>query len=230
MPVEGPLPSGHDAFGLIETFKWSPTAGYDHLDQHLARLRSSAVLLGFAYRREAVEGALTAFAAELGDAPARVRLVLSSSGSAEVAATPLGCPATAYRVAVAGTRHSSGDPWLRHKTTRRDRYERPLAAAVATGADEVLFLNERDELCEGARCNVFVRRGAMLLTPPLACGVLPGTLRASLIATGGAQEALLGLPDLDAAPAWFMGNSVRGLVPATLALPVSGIRPLPVTP
>ena len=79
----------------------------------------------------------------------------------------------------------------------------------------MIFLNERFELCEGARTNLFLRRGATLLTPALTCGLLPGVLRASLLASGAAREAVLTRDDL-AQGEVLMGNSVRGLVPARL--------------
>ncbi|MBU6527649.1 aminotransferase class IV [Methylocystis sp. MJC1] len=145
----------------------------------------------------------------------RVRLVLSRDGSIETSATPIEPvpPETVWRVALAERRFSSADPLLWHKTTRRALYEDALAeAAKRQGADEVLFLNERDELCESARCNLFVPSGDVLLTPPLSSGLLPGTLRASLIAQGRAREAVLRLDDLGRE--FYLGNSVRGLVRA----------------
>jgi len=80
------------------------------------------------------------------------------------------------------------------------------------GTDEVLFLNQRGEVTEGARSNVFVRRGDILLTPPLDAGLLNGCLRAELIANGTAQEARLTPDDLSGEV--FFGNSLRGLIPA----------------
>ena len=52
-------------------------------------------------------------------------------------------------------------------------------------------------------------------TPPLACGCLPGILRAELLASGRVQEAVLTETDLPRARLW-MGNALRGLIPATL--------------
>jgi para-aminobenzoate synthetase/4-amino-4-deoxychorismate lyase len=76
----------------------------------------------------------------------------------------------------------------------------------------VLFLNERSELTEGAISSLFVRIGGQLLTPPLACGVLPGVLRQHILATDStAQERVLLPSDLYTADAVFLGNSVRGL-------------------
>lgn len=147
----------------------------------------------------------------------RVRLVLWRDGAIETSATPIDPvpPETIWRVAIAARRFSSSDPLLRHKTTRRALYEDTLAEAMKTrGAEEVLFLNERDELCEGARCTLFVPQGDVLLTPPLSCGLLPGTLRAKLIAAGRAREAILRLQEL--ARDFYLGNSVRGLVRARL--------------
>jgi para-aminobenzoate synthetase/4-amino-4-deoxychorismate lyase len=59
-----------------------------------------------------------------------------------------------------------------------------------------------------------VERGGRLLTPPLASGLLPGTLRAELMAEGRAIERILELEDLESAEAVYLGNSVRGLVRA----------------
>ena len=219
MPSQGAFPGAGDrAFGLIETLKWSREDGYVLFQEHMRRLGHSAETLAFAFPRDLIERRLADFATGLSDSPSRVRMVLLQNGSVELSASPLGIvPTLFYRVVLAEPRHRSDDPWLRHKTTMRDRYERPLAAAVASAkADEVVFLNERDELCEGARSNIFVRRDGQLLTPPLSCGLLPGTLRVHLLASGQAKEAVLHVPDLAAPAEWYMGNSVRNLVPASL--------------
>ena len=63
---------------------------------------------------------------------------------------------------------------------------------------------------------MFLAQGETLLTPPLASGLLPGTLRARLLAEGKAREDYLALEDLENSE-FFMGNSVRGLVRARLA-------------
>lgn len=148
----------------------------------------------------------------------RVRLVLSRDGALDVTTTPIDAvpPETVWRVVVAQKRFDSRNPLLRHKTTRRALYEDELARAMREqGADEVLFLNERDELCESARCNLFAPQGGRLLTPPLSSGLLPGTLRASLLAQGRATEAVLRLADLP--ETFWLGNSVRGPVRARRA-------------
>ena len=85
------------------------------------------------------------------------------------------------------------------------------------GLFEVLFFNTRGELCEGAFTNVFLRREGRMLTPPVSSGLLPGVLREALLLTGEAEEAVLTQDDLEQAEALWVGNSLRGLIPAALA-------------
>lgn len=121
-----------------------------------------------------------------------------------------------WTILPATERLRSDDPLLAHKTTRRDAYDRARAEAAAAGADEAILCNERGELCEGAFTSLFLRRAETLLTPPLACGLLPGILRAELLEAGRAREAVLTLDDLEGAEAIYMGNSLRGLIRARL--------------
>jgi branched-subunit amino acid aminotransferase/4-amino-4-deoxychorismate lyase len=76
----------------------------------------------------------------------------------------------------------------------------------------VVFCNQKGEITEGARSNIFVQHGDILLTPPLEAGVLPGVLRSELIAEGKACEKRLKPEDL--AGEVFFGNSLRGLIAA----------------
>ena len=208
------FPSTHD-FELIETLRWTRGGGYYLLAEHFARLETSAAALGFRYAADDLRRALDAIVADTSAEILRVRLTLARGGKIATSATPIALPAPGaiWRLAIAPTRFDSADPLLRHKTTRRAVYEDALVAAQqASGADEVIFCNERDELCEGARCNLFLADGEMLLTPPLRCGLLPGVLRTHLLQSGRAREALLRLEDISPERMLYMGNSVRGLV------------------
>ena len=218
MSDQGPVPEWRDEqFGLIETLLWTQGEAYYLLAEHLARLAASSATLGFVCNAETVASALAKAVTATEHPHLRVRLVLSRDGAIETSITPIApVPSTTiWRVALAQKRFRADDPMLRHKTTRRALYEEELAQATERdGVDEILFLNEHDEICEGARVNLFVPRGDRLITPPLSCGLLPGTLRARLIAEGRAIEAALTLKDLP--PQFYLGNSVRGLVRATL--------------
>ncbi len=219
MSDQGAIPDRRVSdFGLIETLLWTREEGFFLLAEHLERLRRSSARLGFRCDETRVVEALITHAVEGITEPEteylRVRIVLSADGAIESSATRIEpVPENAvWTVAVAERRFLSTEPLLRHKTTRRELYEIELARS---NADEVLFLNERDEVCEGARANVFLAREGVLLTPPLSSGLLPGTLRAHLLREGRAREAVLRLADFEGAE-FYMGNSVRGLVRGAL--------------
>ncbi|MTD94491.1 aminodeoxychorismate synthase component I [Hyphomicrobium sp. xq] len=205
-------------FELIETLLHDPAqGGFVLLERHMERLANSARYFAFAFDERAVRAALAkAVAGTTGRL--RVRLLLAEGGEVSVTSTPLPAadPDATMRYAVSSSRVDSNDLFLFHKTTRRELYdrERPEYAA-RLGSDEVVYLNERGELTEGSFTNIFIERDGTLLTPPLSAGLLPGTLRAELIAEGRARESILTLDDLAAADAVYLGNSVRGLVVAT---------------
>jgi para-aminobenzoate synthetase/4-amino-4-deoxychorismate lyase len=100
---------------------------------------------------------------------------------------------------------------LTHKTSERRSYDEARARA---GTFEVLFVDEDGFLTEGSFTNVFVRRGERMLTPPLRRGLLPGILREQLLESGLAAEADLRPGDLEGG--FFIGNSLRGLMPAVI--------------
>lgn len=203
---------------LIETLKWSPEEGFVLLGRHIARLLSSAAYLGLsADGAEATTRLVTE--SQAWTAPMRVRLTLSET-SVDITAVPLPPNPDKFRFLVASEVLQSNSVWLAHKTTNRAFYDQPrIKAHDEFGVDEVVFLNERGEMTEGSITNLFIERGGKLLTPALSSGLLPGTLRAELIETGRAEEAILTLADLQSADAIFLGNSVRGLIRAELFEP-----------
>jgi len=220
MPAEGALRDGTAAgLELIETLRWEPDEGFLRLARHLARLDGSARDLGFSCDRAAVRAAL-AQAVDGAEAARRVRLTLAQNGLTKASARPFGLqpPDTVWRLKLAAARLASGDALLRHKTTRRDAYEAARGEFAPAEADEVLLLNERGEVCEGTITSLFVDAddGTQLRTPALSCGLLAGVLRAEMLETGKAVEAVLSAEDLRTAKALFVGNSLRGLIRARL--------------
>jgi len=218
--AQGPLRDGEPAgFDLIETLRWEPGVGFVRLDRHLARLASSAAELGFAFDRERAAATL-AEAVRGAQTPMRARLLLPSDGSASVTVQPFAAlpEGTLWRLKLASTTLRSGDRLLRHKTTRREAYAQARAEYPTAEVDEVLLANERGEVCEGTITTLFADFGdGILLTPHLDCGLLAGVLRAELLDRGQARQAILPAADLGKAKALFVGNSLRGLIPARLA-------------
>jgi 4-amino-4-deoxychorismate lyase len=218
MPAQSPLPERqHCDLGLIETMLWKRESGIALLPLHLARLSRSAAAFGFPVLIEEINEAVLAVVSNAPEDRLRLRLVVKSDGSRTLAATPepVMPEGAIWRVAIAERRLDPADPLIRHKTTMRQHFDEARAIATANGADEALFLNDAGEVCEGAITSIFVERGAVLLTPALECGLLPGVLRESLIGSGKAEEARLRLADL--AGGFYLGNAVRGLFHARLA-------------
>lgn len=206
------------AFSLIETFRLDPDGRLSHLERHLARLAASAAYFDFPCNLEEIRASLLGAAEERRKNEAQVlRLSLSPRGTLTFHERALSLQdGRPWSIQVATTRTDSQDPFLFHKTTHRAPYDEALAEAQSAGFDEAIFLNERGELTEGCITNLFLEREGILMTPPVECGLLPGTLRAELIEAGRAVERILTLDDLGAAASLFVGNSVRGLIPATL--------------
>ena len=198
-------------FDLIETLRFDPDEGLVRLPRHMERLAASAAHWRFAFDRHFVLNQLQATVGELAGA-SRVRILLAPNGNVAIQASPLPqMPARHVEVALALLGVDPADPRLFHKTTDRDFYDAPRQAS---GAFELLFVNERGELTEGSFTSLFVPRDGKLLTPPLSAGLLPGVLRAELLDTGEATEAALTPADL--AGGFFIGNSLRGLIAARL--------------
>ncbi len=191
---------------------------YPLLPLHLERLQASARSLGFACRLPTLAAALAAEASSRQSGVFRVRLRLAHDGCCHVAVAPLlDEPCRQWRAVLAAEALPADDYLLRHKTTARARYERTLAALAARPeVFDAIFFNSRGEVCEGARSSVFVERDGLLLTPPLACGLLPGVLRRQLLEAGRAREQVLRLDDLRAPAAVFLGNALRGLLPVII--------------
>jgi 4-amino-4-deoxychorismate lyase len=202
--VEGALRGRAGDARLIETLLLDG-AGFPRLPLHLARLAAGAGALGFPCDLVVVERALRG---AVGAGPLRVRLTLGAAGDVEVTVAALPAAKAVWRLGLAAERLESGDPWLRVKSTRRAAYD-AARAALPQGLDEVVFLNERGEVCDGTITTVFFDRGQGMRTPPLSCGLLPGVLRAEL----AVPEEVLLAAELPRVRLW-VGNALRGLIPA----------------
>ncbi len=214
---------------LIETFKWTAADGFVRLDQHLERVAKSAA----AFYRPIDLG-------EIGDKlhqhveglaePQRIRLTLSRSGIVHITSSTIVASSTQQHpsICIAGPRVLSSDMLLQHKTSKRELFNGVRGEAIKKhGVIDVIFLNEKDEVTQGAISNIFAEIDGVLITPPLESGLLGGIMRQTIL--GGPQqtkEAKLTQGDLKRASNLYICNSVRDLVPVTLldVAPVSIVR------
>ncbi|UVW30481.1 aminodeoxychorismate synthase component I [Massilia sp. H6] len=204
---------------IFETIRASRDDGCRHLEQHLARLAASCHAFGHPFDPDAARAALSHACLGLPSGQLhRLRLSVAPSGALALQAAPLQPLNEPVAVLLAAKPTCSGDVFLRHKTSRRSRYDAAWRAAEAQGAFDTLFFNERGELTEGGRSNVFVRIGAAWYTPPLACGLLPGVMRAVLLAAPAwhASERVITRAMLEQADDLVVCNALRGPLRAVI--------------
>ncbi|MFM0317139.1 aminodeoxychorismate synthase component I [Paraburkholderia nemoris] len=217
------LTGAEPGFELFETMYATREEGVRHLSRHLARLSASAATLGFKLDDENEIRAQIAekCAALPTQTPHRMRLALSKNGAVQITAAVLTPLADSTVGVLLGLDHDfpttgANDPLLRHKTTRRAEYDRGWREAEAKGAFDTLFFNERGELTEGGRSNVFVKLAGRWWTPPLESGVLPGIMRGVLLEDPDLRpaERVLTRVDVQNAEALLVCNALRGAVKA----------------
>jgi para-aminobenzoate synthetase/4-amino-4-deoxychorismate lyase len=195
-------------FTLIESLLFEEGRGYFLLDLHLRRLESSSGYFGFAFDRGKVLQSLEEEGVRL-KGKSKVRLELSRDGSCFIEVEQLGKGSNpdSGHVRLAAARVDSSDPFLYHKTSNRNLYSRE--AGKRPDCFDVIFLNERGEITEGANNNIVIRRGKEMLTPKMECGLLPGTFRQFLLNAGEIREGTITSHELESADEIYLINSVR---------------------
>jgi para-aminobenzoate synthetase/4-amino-4-deoxychorismate lyase len=197
-------------FQLLETLRWEPATGYSLLARHLERLASSADYFGYPCDLRSIRHQLERLGRRLTAGAHRIRLLLADDGSVSLEPSPLPLENSRWRVALAHRGVDSQDPFLFHKTTHRELYER--RRRDFPDHDDVLLWNEAGEITESTRANIVLRRGDRLLTPPVDCGLLAGTFRGELLDKGEIVEERIPIERLDEADEILLVNSVRGWI------------------
>lgn len=230
---------GGGVFEAIKVVDRQPFA----LTRHLRRMAASSEPLGlevpFDTVRTAVDEILATPAA--GRSPCWLRITVTT-GSAPMASGERGTPTVVAAVAPMASWPRTATavvvPWARNdrgattglKTISYADNAIALRYAHAHGADEALFGNTRDQLCEGAGSNVAVVLDGRLVTPPLSSGCLAGVTRELLLEwfgdlkeddvpldrLGEVEEAFLTSTSRDVHPiASLDGRDLPALGPAT---------------
>ena len=195
-------------FSLLETLKWEPSVGYILLERHLKRLKESAEYFSYPFRRDEILNLLIRQSSRFPGRHQRVRLLLKESGELSCEEKDYYLPAC-WTLTAAAEAVDSRNPFLYHKTSNREVYEKQKALHPET--DDVLLWNERGEITESCIANVVVVLKGEHLTPPVSCGLLAGTYRQELLENAKIKERVLTLEDLKQAERIYLINSVRGV-------------------
>jgi para-aminobenzoate synthetase/4-amino-4-deoxychorismate lyase len=199
-------------FSLLESMLWTPEEGYFLLPYHLARLQNSAAYFSYSADMDAVRDTLASFARTLPKAAHKVRLLVAKDGGvtlqSETLAESLGDAAVhPQRCCLAPEPVDSTNLFLYHKTTNRSVYEQALESCP--GYADVILWNEKGEVTESCIANVVVELDDELYTPPIQCGLLPGTFRAYLLEQRKVKERVVTVEDFAQSPHVYLISSVR---------------------
>lgn len=202
-------------FDILETLALE--AGHlRHREDHLARMAASAAHFGHRWDPVQAHACLQALAQGHPQGLWRVRLLLSASGNFTAQAYAMEPSPRQVRLQLADhPMDAVHSEFVRFKTTRRAHYDAftPTASDVF---DSVLW-NDQGEITECTRGNIAMRVDGRWVTPPLACGLLPGVGRALALREGRLTEAVVRVDALAAVEGWAFVNSLRGWIDAILA-------------
>jgi para-aminobenzoate synthetase/4-amino-4-deoxychorismate lyase len=178
------------------------------LERHLARMRATADYFGFRFDEREFSSELNRISSTRAAGRWKVRLLSTKDVKCNAEAIELGKPCEApLRVGLAAEPVDTADRFLFHKTTNRAVYETALASRG--DCDDVILWNEKGEVTESTIANVVVVIGDDYFTPPLASGLLAGTFREELLATGKIRERVIHREELKQAGEIYLINSVQ---------------------
>ncbi len=215
------LPSATGLFETIAVIHGEP----QRLQSHIQRMRASAFALGISFDSEIAEKLiLDACASFDKNLSYRLRLDLAYNGALSVSSAVIHQTNEPVKIFWATdilpgdvTMHS-GDALLRHKVSARTLYDQAWQEATKLGGFDALFCNEQGLVTEGGRTSIFVKpKGSSeWLTPPVSAGLLPGVMRAALLADPkmNARETNLTIKDVSMADEIILSNALRGAIKA----------------
>lgn len=200
-------------FSLLETMRLED-GRVVRLDRHLARLAGSARHFAYAVDEARIRAALDETCRAHPQGQWRVRLLVSRDGAPTIECTPYVPDPRPWRVTFASAPVDSRDPFLANKTTNRVVYD--SARLARPDVNDVILSNERDEITEGTLANVVAEIDGVRYTPPVASGLLGGTFRSELLASGQIRERVLTRGDIMGASRLWLINSVREWIDVVL--------------
>ncbi|MDB5938976.1 MAG: para-aminobenzoate synthase, subunit, partial [Polaromonas sp.] len=202
-------------FDLLETLALQD-GQLRHAAEHLARLASAAAHFGYQWEPLQVEHGLHELAQAHAQGLWRVRLLLGAQGRPRAQAFAMDASPAQVRLQLADRPlPDAHGEFVRFKTTRRAHYD--AFTPAAPGVFDTVLWNPEGEITECTRGNVAMLIGGRWVTPPLACGLLPGIGRALALRDGRLVEAVVRRDDLPRVQGWAFLNSLRGWVGAEIA-------------
>jgi branched-chain amino acid aminotransferase len=224
-------------YGLYETIR-AYEGKLFRLDAHLRRLEDSAQQIGIKLDLPALRQGVLDTVRTNGFSDTRVRITVSL-GEGTMTPNVRSCQIPTvlvlageyhpfapekyergFSVVVSSIRKNSRSPVTFMKSANSMENMLARQQAREAGADESLFLNDRNYLTEASGSNAFVIENGVVKTPRLKNGILPGVTRAAILELAGPagleiKEDDLRLGRLLASSEAFLSNSLIEVMPLT---------------
>ncbi|MBX2977029.1 MAG: aminotransferase class IV, partial [Ignavibacteriaceae bacterium] len=206
------LLESNDYFELIETIRVNGKA-ISLLDKHLTRLKNASEYFLFEFDEKFIIANINNTLNKLNsDKSYKMRLLLSKWGRSEIKVEEIDTMQAKVKCLINSERINSSDKFQYFKTTNRKLYNKIVSTPQYSQYFDVIYFNEKNELCEGARTNIFIRKDEKYFTPEISCGILNGIMREKFIEEVSAIQTKLFLEDLLTADEVILTNSVRGII------------------
>jgi para-aminobenzoate synthetase/4-amino-4-deoxychorismate lyase len=207
------LTEPEDYFEIFETMKFQ-NGEIKFLDEHLERMKSAAEYFLFRFSKGRIRKQIQKKIAELDSEKSKVvKILLDKWGKLKINLSDLRATENEVSVIISKSKIDSRDKFRFFKTTNRKLYDDEYAYFNSNGFYEVLYLNEKENLVEGSRTNIFFRKENTWFTSSLESGVLPGIYRNKFMEIqGDVIEKNITLGELIEMDELLLTNAVRGEV------------------
>lgn len=184
------------------------------LNEHILRMKQAADYFLFAFDdlkvKKKIFSELKKFDREK---IYRLKIILTKTGSVNIQAEEFIQNNSRVRIILSENRINSRNKFQYFKTSNRKLYDSEFKHYKSKGYFDVIYLNENDDIAEGSITNIFVKKGDVITTPSLQCGILSGIYRKYYIRTHPEiKEKRISLDELITADEIILTNSLRGAV------------------
>lgn len=210
---------GSGLFETIRIYHGNPA----FLAEHIDRMFSSAEVLGYPLRYTKEELMKNAYSLISANEVIHGILRLSCTAGGTLLITtsdqvPYGedLYKTGINAVITNVRRNETSIIVKHKTLNYLENIIAKREAASQGYQEVLFLNTKEKLAEGAVSNIFIVKNGTLITPDLESGLLPGIMRQIVLklATDYPLEGrVVSVDELWSADECFITNSLMEIMP-----------------
>ena len=212
-------------YGLFETIKCEQGTPI-FFEAHYKRLTHSAKELGmpFPVEQEEVRNWIKSILNANKLTQARIKIIISKriedKFNVLVMASPLEKLPGSYSLLSYTLSRDSKSVSFRHKTTSRADSYVAYKKALEEGFNDALYVNEKNELVECTRANMFLVMEDKIITPLLESGILSGVTREKIFEIAKkegmtVEEKNVHSLYLNKAKSVFITNAIIGLMPVS---------------